>query len=134
MELQSILDLIERHQWVGLAAVIIGLVVRLMKDDTRFPPLSIPPRWRPWVALALGVVSGVLQAASTGTPWKDALLGGVVSACTAIAGHDTIVNSLRGGRDVPMPAALTKKSTPPPPPEPESNETPTLKDVPRPRA
>jgi hypothetical protein len=134
MDTQTILDLISKHQWIGLAALIIGFLVRLMKDDTRFPPFAIPARWRPWAALGLGVVSGVLQAVSTGTAWKDALLGGLVSAFAAIAGHDAIVNGVLGGREVPMPAALTRKSSPPPALDPGKAETPTLKDVPRPKA
>jgi hypothetical protein len=123
--MQPYLDLIAKHQWIGLAALIIGLVVRLLKEDTSFPPFAIPARWRPMLALGLGVVSGALQAASTGTPWRDAVLGGLVSAFLAIAGHETVVNSLRDGEDVPMPAGLTKKTRlrpasiePPTPPDP----------------
>jgi hypothetical protein len=124
MDAQPFLDLIAKHQWVGLAALVIGLVVRLLKEDTSFPPFAIPARWRPVLALGLGVVSGVLQAASTGTPWRDAVLGGLVSAFLAIAGHDTIVNSLRDGQDVPIPAALARKA----PPRPVSVEPPTPPD------
>jgi hypothetical protein len=125
MDAQPYLDLIAKHQWVALSALVIGLLVRLLKEDTRFPPFAIPARWRPVLAVGLGVVSGVLQAASTGTPWRDAVLGGLVSAFLAIAGHETVVNSLRDGKDVPMPAALIRKPAvrvaslePPTPPDP----------------
>ena len=109
MDIQPFLDLIAKHQWVGFAALVIGCVVRLLKEDSSL--FAIPARWRPLVAIGLGVGSGVLQAASTGTPWRDAVLGGLVSAFTAIAGHETIVNGLRDGKDVPVPV-LTRKSVP----------------------
>lgn len=115
-------DLIARHQWVAVASMVIGLLVRLMKQDTSFPPFAVAARWRPWLALSLGVASGVLQAVSTGKAWSEALAGGLVSAVIAIAGHDAIVDGLRGGSDVPIPG-LTKKpkadgQDPPPPSRP----------------
>lgn len=106
MDPKPFLELIAKHQWVGLAALVIGLIVRLLKEDTRFPPFELPARWRPLLAIGLGLVSGVLQAASTGTPWCDAILGGVVSGFVAIAGHDAIVESLRDGKDVPLPGVM----------------------------
>lgn len=126
MDVQPFLDLIAKHQWVGLASLVIGLVVRTMKEDVSFPPFVVPARWRPMLALGLGVVSGVLQAVATGTPWRDAILGGLVSGFTAIAGHATVVDGVRDGRDIPVPG-LTKKavapseqgdSAPPPPRDP----------------
>lgn len=121
----QILDLIAQHQWVGVAALVVGFVVRLMKDDASFPPFAVPARWRPFLALGLGVASGVLRAGSTGTPWRDAILGGLVSGFIAIAGHATVVDGVRDGKDVPLPTGLTKKTRlrpasiePPTPPDP----------------
>lgn len=125
MDPQPYLDLIAKHQWVGLAALIIGLLVRLMKEDTKFPPFAIPARWRPVVALGLGEASGLLQAVSTGTPWREALLGGLISGALAVTGHGAIVDALRNGKDVPLPGltkALERPSRrapePPTPPDP----------------
>lgn len=125
MDPQPYLDLIAKHQWIGLAALIIGLLVRLMKEDTWFPPFAVPARWRPVVALSLGELSGALQAVSTGTPWRDALLGGLVSGALAMAGHGAIVDSLRNGRDVPIPGlrkgadrSASRRPEPPTPPDP----------------
>jgi len=125
MDPQPYLDLIAKHQWVGLAALIIGLLVRLMKEDTRFPPFAVPGPWRPVLAMVLGELSGVLQAASTGTSWRDALLGGLVSGVLAIAGHGTIVDAWRNGKDVPLPGlvkpagrASRPSPEPPTPPDP----------------
>jgi hypothetical protein len=107
MDSTPYLDLIAKHEWVALSALLIGLIVRLLKEDTRFPPFAIPARWRPVLAIGLGALSGALHAVATGTPWRDALLGGLVSGSLAIAGHGTIVDGFRDGKDVPMPG-LTK--------------------------
>ena len=115
MDIQPILDLIAQHKWVGVAALVIGLLVRMMKEDTSFPPFAIPSRWRPYLALGLGIASGVLQAVSTGTPWKTALTGGLVSGVVAIVGHDTVIAGLLNGKEIRIPG-LTKdppSATPP---------------------
>jgi len=132
MDVQPFLDLIAQHQWVGLASLVIGLVVRLLKEDTRFPPFAIPARWRPMLALGLGVASGVLRTVATGTPWRVAVLGGLVSGFAAIAGHASVVDGVRNGRDIPMPG-LTKKpaaSAPPPPADPDPEQPPPTDPAP----
>lgn len=83
--------------WFGVTAVIIGAIVRVLKSDT--PLATVPARFRPWLALGLGVVSGVLQAIASGTPWMQALTSGIGAAATAIVGHDVLVESVRGGRE-----------------------------------
>jgi hypothetical protein len=107
MDQSDILDLAAKHQWILLSAVVLGCIVRLLKEDTRFPPFAVAARWRPLLAMGLGIASGALHAVATGTPWRDALLGGLVSGSLAIAGHGTIVDGFRDGKDVPMPG-LTK--------------------------
>lgn len=97
--------LIEDHAWLPLASMVIYALTRLIKDD-RFVawfPITIEPRYRSWFAVALGVASGVLQALTTGAKWPTAMVGGLISAYTAISGHDLIVESLRKGRDIGVP-------------------------------
>lgn len=130
MDPKPFLDLIAKHEWVGLAALVIGCVVRLLKEDTRFPPFALAARWRPLLALGLGIVSGALQAVSTGTPWRDAILGGVVSGVVAIAGHEAIVESIRDGKDVPLPGLTKVPSQQDRGPKPEP-PTPADPSVPR---
>lgn len=81
--------------WFSLTAIVIGGIVRLLKSDTPLP--TVPPRLRPWLALGLGLLAGVLQAVTTGTPWLQALGSGFSAAVTAITGHELVVESLRGG-------------------------------------
>lgn len=99
IDVAALIELLNAHKWVALAALVIGAVVRLLKSDTPIP-IDIPSRWRPVVALGLGVVSGVLEALATGKPWLEAVIGGFVSAFAAMSGHAVLVDALRGGRDV----------------------------------
>lgn len=97
--------LIEDHAWLPLASLVIFAATRLIKDD-RFVawfPVTIQPRYRSWVAMGLGVLSGVLQALVGGAKWPTAIVGGLISAYTAIAGHDLVVESIRKGRDIGVP-------------------------------
>lgn len=98
-EQTQLVDLLANNKWLAATALAIGIVVRLMKTDVKFTP-SIPPRWRPLVALGLGIVGGVVDAAARGTPWRRAVLGGVVAAGVAIATHDVAIASLLNGREL----------------------------------
>lgn len=118
----EIVALISAHKWVPLAALVVGLCVRLLKSDTRIP-IDIPPRWRIWLAFALGGASGVLQAITTGTSWSDALIGGIVSTVMAILGQNVVVDSLRGGKEIPIPG-LIKPGVSPGPGKPPSLKPP----------
>ena len=100
--MSDIYTLVEQHKWIPLAAVIVGLVIRLLKSDTKIP-ITIPTRARVWLVLALGVVAGTLEKVGTGGQWTPAIVDGLIAALLAMLGHETIVNSVRGGRDVPLP-------------------------------
>lgn len=98
----QVAELAKGHAWVPLAALVIGLVIRLSKSDATWAFLArfnIPVQARPWAALALGVASGVLQAVTGGASWAAAIVGGLLSAVMAITGHELFVESLRGGRE-----------------------------------
>ena len=86
-------------------AVVIGLVVRLLKSDTPLP--TVPSRYRAFLALALGTVGGALDAVARGTPWQQAVLGGVAAAVTAMVGQELVVEQLLGGREPGSPEAPT---------------------------
>lgn len=139
MDYDTLLDLAQRHEWVALAALVIGALVRVSKDDVSWFPIEIPTRWRPVASLVLGLSSGVLQAVATGTAWTDALVGGLVSGVLAIAGHDTLVRALRNGKDVPIPRSRRAESprrhgSGPEPASPDEPDTLTDGPPPRPRA
>lgn len=99
--------------WLGVAALVIGTMIRLLKGDPAvswFPPFlparwrTLPPAWRPRVALALGVASSVVEKRAQGAPWPAAAVGGLLEGLAAggvaIAGHEVLVESLRKGREL----------------------------------
>lgn len=97
--------------WIPIAALIIGAVVRLLKSDTPLP--TVPPKWRPVLALVLGLVAGVLTKVASGIDWQTALEGGLGAASIAIFGHDFVVAGLRDGKE---PFAPKDDDAGPPPP------------------
>lgn len=107
MDPQVIFDLVKNHAWWALAALLIGIAVRVMKDDTIFP-ITIPPRVRVYVALVGGIVAGSCQRLATGASWKDALLWGLSAAITAILGHEFVIESARNGKEIPVPGLMKK--------------------------
>lgn len=118
MDPQVISQLIAERKWVLLSALVIGFVVRLLKSDTKIP-IDIPSKYRVWLALALGLVSGVLEKAAVGLSWKDAILNGLAAWVIAVLGHNTVVESLRGGKEINVPG-LVKPGVPPSPGKPPS--------------
>ena len=104
MNIDQLIELILAHQWVAAAAVIIGALMRLQKSGRLTLPWTIPARWRPLAGLALGILSGALEAVVAGTPWDRAIVGGLVSAAVAALGHGVVIEGLRGGRELGQPA------------------------------
>ena len=100
--ISQILALVKAHSWIALAALVIGFLVRLVRDDSTVAwfPITIPARWRPLIALGLGIVSGILNALVAKVDWPSAIVGGVVSAVTAMGGHAVVINALRNGREL----------------------------------
>lgn len=133
MPITDIIPLIQSHAWVPLAALVIGFLVRTLKSDAFVLPswAAVAAPYRPLLVLALGVVSGVLDAIVGGTPWRDALVGGLLSALMALIGHTTIVDVLRGGRDIGAPAPPAEKGPLYQPPAPRESEEVTLPRGPR---
>lgn len=129
-DLNTVLALVRDHNWIPIAAILDGFLIRLAKDDryVQWFPITIAPKWRPWFALALGVLIGIvaLKLLSHGA-WSEAVLGGLGAGMTAITGHALIIDSLRNGRDIFMPKTPAPPDAPPPPPpisiKPPSNIT-----------
>lgn len=108
------------YGWIGLIGLLIGLIVRIVKDPKI--PIPLPPRARPVLALVLGVVMGALESIAGGRSWQDALYSGAMAGIVAILVHVFGIESVMGGKEVPLPfLALGRPapgSTPKPPPLP----------------
>lgn len=118
MPITDLIPLIQAHAWIPLSALVIGFIARTLKSDAFVlpPSLAVAAKYRPLLVLALGIVSGVLDAVVAGTPWREAIVGGLLSALMAMIGHTTIVDVLRGGRDIGVDDLTPTEPAPPRPP------------------
>jgi hypothetical protein len=98
--------------FVPLAAAVIGVVVRLLKQDVHFLP-TVPARWRPWIAMALGLVSSALLHLEPGKSWFAAIVEGLTAGVLAIAGHELGIESLKNGKEIAGGGSGEKPPTPP---------------------
>lgn len=103
MDPQALLLAIRSHAWPIVAAFVVGFLVRSIKSDAI--PIDVAARWRPLLALGLGLASGASESIIGGTPWAEALTGGVGSAFFAMGGHAVFIEALRGGRELGIPKA-----------------------------
>ena len=86
MDPNLLLQAIQSHAWPTVTGCVLLLVVYL----ARLPALAVqwqrlPPWSRPLVPVALGIVSGVAEALTTGHSWVAALLTQVLAALPALA-------------------------------------------------
>lgn len=122
---QQLLALLADHQYLLLSylvmALVIGALVRLCKSDSPIPLLAkVPAVWRPRIAVALGVVGGVLSALAAKVPLSVAVAGGVIAAFTAVTGHEVLIEGARGGSELlgpkgGLPTASTARESRRPP-------------------
>lgn len=113
MDSTALLALVSQHKWVPLAALVIGIIVRLLKSDTKIP-IDIPPRLRVWLALALGAGSAVLEAVTTGLSWKESILNGLLSTGLAVLGQNVVIDSVRNGKEFNLPGLIKPGVSPSP--------------------
>lgn len=108
IDAQQFAQLAAEGRWLLALSMLVGFLVRILKDDNavRWFPATIPAAWRAPVALALGVVMATLRLAGNGMAWWPAILAGVAEGLTAgssaVAGHQVLIESLRGGREFGM--------------------------------
>ena len=103
-DLSNLIGLIRSHAWLEVSAVVVGLIIRLLKDDT-FGPV-VPRQWRPAAAWALGLVAAALQLAVEGHSLADAAMTAVFAPTLAMAGHHTFVEWLRSGKELRLPGLM----------------------------
>ncbi len=84
--------------FIGIASISIHLIVRLLKAGKLGE--KIPSAYRPWIVAILGGIAVAVDALALGTEWKQAVFNGVMSAAMAAFGHDLVIESLRGGKEI----------------------------------
>lgn len=89
-------------QWLVVTAAVVGILVQLLKTDKfdsllmRFGLPPLPRKALPWVALCLGLVSGVIQlylnpSSDIGSMVGD-IVTGILSGAAPIAAHELATN------------------------------------------
>lgn len=101
------------HSYILAAAILVGLLVSASKMGwlSAFIATRIPASARPWVAVALGIAGTVSTEVQAGRSWKLAVLDGVYAAAIAVLGHQTVVEGMRGGREI-LPTAPWCRTAP----------------------
>jgi hypothetical protein len=85
--------------WLAVS-VLAGAAVRLCKSDSPIPFLAkVPPVWRTYLAYFFGFVAAACMKLATGIPWQTVLTLALGGGTTAIAGHEVVVEGMRGGRE-----------------------------------
>jgi hypothetical protein len=88
-EVTALVGAADGNRLVFLAACI-ALAIKLLKHDNAFP-LSIPEKWKqwkPWLAVALGIVGGILDHVINGAAWKAAIVSGLVAGMAPVVAHE----------------------------------------------
>jgi hypothetical protein len=101
MDSNSLGALAGASKWYALAAFLVALFIRLLKDDTKLP--TIPARLRPWLAALAGVVALAVDKLARGASWKDALFNAAIVGLGPIVVHELGVEAIFGGKDLPLP-------------------------------
>jgi hypothetical protein len=107
----TLVKLARANAWIPLIAIVVGTIIRLSKNDPLVARVKfyIKPQNRAAWAMVWAVFLAALDRLATGGTWYDAIAGGFVAGCTAIAAHEVLVNGVRKGRDFGV-----KKQPPPP--------------------
>jgi hypothetical protein len=93
--MQAIKD-ITGHQWMPLAILIIGYLVTLTSDVSKFP-VTVPARWKPVIVLVLGQAYAVLQNINGGEKWQSAVYHGLLTSFATMGLFDLVINGIFNG-------------------------------------
>jgi len=131
----TLVQLARANAWIPLIAIVVGTIIRLSKSDPLVARVKfyIKPQNRAAWAIVWAIFLAALDRLATGGTWYDAIAGGFVAGCTAIAAHEVLVNGIRKGRDFGVKKEEPKPPSLPPPdwegdslrPEPKETIIPT---------
>jgi len=93
------------HQWGLLTwlvvSVVAGGLVRLCKSDSPIPALQqIPPAWRARLAYVFALCAAAATKLASGMSWQTVVTLALAGGSTAMAGHELLIEGLRGGREL----------------------------------
>jgi hypothetical protein len=108
-QISALLSAWDARAYVLFAAILVNLLIAMVKGGWLGTWLAtkIPPRYLPLLAVLVSALSVGAGEVVAGKPWQHALLSALFTAASAIAAHQTVVEGLRGGREVvPMTKTL----------------------------
>lgn len=85
------------HKYLALAIAMIGWMVSLTSDWSKFP-ITVPGRYQPLIAVGLGVVYKILLDHQNGTPWWRAIGEGVMIGLVTAGLYDAIIKAIFDGK------------------------------------
>ena len=111
----SIQAAIAGKQWILLAAILVGFVVATAKQGwlSAWLAKKLPPSALPYLAMSLGVIGTAAAEVTAGKPLAQALVDGFSAGMAAIVGHETLVEGIRGGKEI-VPEKKSSFADPPP--------------------
>jgi len=119
MDFNSLISALAGKQWVLAGAIVVGCIVATAKQGWlgAFIAKKLPPASLPYLALGLGTLGVASAEVIAGKPLMQALIDGFVSGMSAIVGHETLIESLRKGKEL-IPSRLPSSAPPASPPAP----------------
>lgn len=102
LDFNAIASAFSHHEWVLLGALLIYGLTTLAKQGWLGAWLQrvIPKRYIPLIAPTLGVLGLTTSEIIGHTPWPQAIFDGLSAGVLAVFGHETIVESARGGKEI----------------------------------
>lgn len=107
----EVIDLLVRGRWFAFTALAIGATVRVLKDQN-VKLVHLDKRWRPALAIGLGIVASFFVQLDESIPWTTALAGCISAAIVAMGGHAVIIEWIFGGREIPLPGLSGRNDQP----------------------
>lgn len=107
------------RKWIVVAAILVGGLVALMKQGWlgAWIARKLPPVALPYLAVVLGALGFSATEIVQGKPFGQAIVEGIASGMLAVFGHQTLIEGLRGGKElVPSRAPAVPPAPPPPAP------------------
>jgi len=124
IDIAPLIAAIVAQKWSAAAALVVGLIVAAAKQGwlSAYLAAKLPKWFLPYLAVVLGSAGMISAAILGGQPWLPALESGILAGVLSVFGHQTVVEGLRGGKEI-IPARKTssvKDTQPAPPPEKEA--------------
>ena len=123
MNLNQLIADIAARKWILVAAILVGAVVALMRQGyaSAWIAKKLPPAALPYLAVGLGMIGMSAAEVAAGKPLGQAVIDGVQSGILAVFGHETLVEGMRGGKEI-IPEKKSAFLDPPPPAAPKQKE------------